>query len=242
MLNYLFKDRFKNLETNLNYCSKKKVLSKINSKVPIWILSQINEDFSFFKNFSITSKKVKRTSNIFNASDIVLKNSVSIGKVNAHLIELSATDFAEEKCEFGYSIDDNLFYFSNVNSKCLNFTNSKGVEIVCTPKKKICKTRQEIRDFTSNMKVVKNTNQLHDNIDKTEKYIDSSSKKITNSLGMTFVKIPEGSFTMGTPIDCPNDDPFTSKNEYDDCVWDLKDYGIPAQQKNVIVDDTECNS
>ena len=50
----------------------------------------------------------------------------------------------------------------------------------------------------------------------------SSAESITNSIGMTFVEIPSGSYMMGTATkstaDCPKDDPFTSKNEYRDCV------------------------
>ena len=44
----------------------------------------------------------------------------------------------------------------------------------------------------------------------------------TNSIGMKFKKIPSGSFLMGTATkstaDCPKDNPFTSPNEYSDCV------------------------
>lgn len=43
----------------------------------------------------------------------------------------------------------------------------------------------------------------------------------TNSIGMKFIEIPAGSFTMGTSIpddlNCPKDNPFTKPNEYDDC-------------------------
>ncbi|WP_457743949.1 formylglycine-generating enzyme family protein [Sulfurimonas sp.] len=49
-----------------------------------------------------------------------------------------------------------------------------------------------------------------------------SADSFTNSIGMTFVEIPSGSFMMGTATKstaaCPKDDPFTSKNEYQDCV------------------------
>ena len=49
-----------------------------------------------------------------------------------------------------------------------------------------------------------------------------NAKSFTNSIGMTFVEIPSGSYMMGTATrstaDCPKDDPFTSKNEYKDCV------------------------
>jgi formylglycine-generating enzyme required for sulfatase activity len=47
----------------------------------------------------------------------------------------------------------------------------------------------------------------------------TQQKNYTNSIGMEFVYIPAGSFMMGTkkPI-CPKDDPFTEKNEYEDCM------------------------
>ncbi len=44
----------------------------------------------------------------------------------------------------------------------------------------------------------------------------------TNSIGMEFVKIPAGSFLMGTPDppspNCPRDDPFTERNESQECL------------------------
>lgn len=41
----------------------------------------------------------------------------------------------------------------------------------------------------------------------------------TNSIGMVFKDIPAGSFMMGTPTpNCPKDNPFTSQNEYKDCM------------------------
>ncbi len=49
-----------------------------------------------------------------------------------------------------------------------------------------------------------------------------NASDFTNSIGMKFVEIPSGSFMMGTATkstaDCPKDDPFTSKNEYKECV------------------------
>ncbi len=41
----------------------------------------------------------------------------------------------------------------------------------------------------------------------------------TNSIGMEFVKIPAGSFLMGSDTsNCPPDDPFTTRNERQECV------------------------
>lgn len=44
----------------------------------------------------------------------------------------------------------------------------------------------------------------------------------TNSIGMKFKDIPAGSFTMGTPTpNCSKDNPFTEKNEYDECLGSI---------------------
>jgi hypothetical protein len=61
MLNYLFKNKFKINETFLNFCNKKKVLSKINQKTPFWMNDQIDQDFKFFKQNITTPEKVKKT-------------------------------------------------------------------------------------------------------------------------------------------------------------------------------------
>jgi formylglycine-generating enzyme required for sulfatase activity len=46
-----------------------------------------------------------------------------------------------------------------------------------------------------------------------------NAKDFTNSIGIKFKEIPSGFFIMGTkPPKCPKDDPFTSKNEYKDCI------------------------
>lgn len=45
----------------------------------------------------------------------------------------------------------------------------------------------------------------------------------TNSIGMVFKEIPSGSFLMGTATpNCPKDNPYTSQNEYEDCMSDIK--------------------
>jgi len=41
----------------------------------------------------------------------------------------------------------------------------------------------------------------------------------TNSIGVEFVKVPAGSFVMGSrQPNCPADDPFTERNEHEDCM------------------------
>ncbi|MGK5090410.1 formylglycine-generating enzyme family protein [Deltaproteobacteria bacterium TL4] len=47
----------------------------------------------------------------------------------------------------------------------------------------------------------------------------AQKKEITNSIDMEFVLIPAGSFMMGTQSPtCPKDDPFTERNESEDCM------------------------
>jgi formylglycine-generating enzyme required for sulfatase activity len=61
-----------------------------------------------------------------------------------------------------------------------------------------------------------------------------NAEQITNSVGITFVKIPKGSFTMGTQTPhCPKDDPFTEKNEYDACLESISKDETPAHTKRV---------
>jgi formylglycine-generating enzyme required for sulfatase activity len=61
-----------------------------------------------------------------------------------------------------------------------------------------------------------------------------NAENITNSIGMEFVKIPSGRFTMGTSVpNCPKDDPFTDRNEYDDCLGSVSKDETPAQRKSV---------
>ncbi len=60
----------------------------------------------------------------------------------------------------------------------------------------------------------------------------------TNSIGMVFKEIPSGSFLMGTPTqstaDCQKDNPFTTSNEYDECVnsrtWSVIDGETPQHK------------
>lgn len=56
----------------------------------------------------------------------------------------------------------------------------------------------------------------------------------TNSIGMVFKEIPSGSFIMGTPTpNCPKDNPFTEKNEFDECLGSINKNETPAHRVNV---------
>lgn len=53
----------------------------------------------------------------------------------------------------------------------------------------------------------------------------------TNSIGMEFVGIPSGSFLMGTQApSCPQDDPFTAKNEAADCQNSVPSSEMPLHR------------
>ncbi len=61
-----------------------------------------------------------------------------------------------------------------------------------------------------------------------------NAKDFTNSIGIKFKLIPSASFMMGTkPPRCPKDDPFTSKNEYEDCLADISKDELPYHQVKV---------
>lgn len=51
----------------------------------------------------------------------------------------------------------------------------------------------------------------------------------TNSIGMVFVKVPAGSFTMGTEVNCPKPDAFTSSAAYDKCIASIHENETPAR-------------
>lgn len=60
------------------------------------------------------------------------------------------------------------------------------------------------------------------------------SSNFTNSIGMKFKKIPAGSFVMGTPTpNCPKDNPFTEKNEFDECLGSISKDETPAHRVSV---------
>ncbi len=103
------------------------------------------------KSNNITpGKKVVNKGKVIRDNDLTVGSITKFGKIQALVLELSAPDHYTDKCKFGISLENNLYFFSKVNSKCLKFTNSKGIKIVCTPKKKLCKTRQEIENFVTN--------------------------------------------------------------------------------------------
>lgn len=51
----------------------------------------------------------------------------------------------------------------------------------------------------------------------------------TNSIGMVFVKVPAGSFTMGTEVNCQKPDAFTSSAAYDNCMASIREDETPAR-------------
>ena len=60
------------------------------------------------------------------------------------------------------------------------------------------------------------------------------AKDFTNSIGMKFKEIPSGSFMMGTkPPKCPKDDPFTSKNEYKECLSSVSSDELPYHKVRI---------
>jgi formylglycine-generating enzyme required for sulfatase activity len=61
-----------------------------------------------------------------------------------------------------------------------------------------------------------------------------NAKDFTNSIGIKFKQIPSGSFMMGTkPPRCPKDDPFTSKNEYKNCISSISSDELPYHKVRV---------
>ena len=62
----------------------------------------------------------------------------------------------------------------------------------------------------------------------------AQQKTYSNSIGIEFVYIPAGSFMMGTKKpDCPKDDPFTEKNEYEDCMIQVRRSEIPLHKVRI---------
>jgi formylglycine-generating enzyme required for sulfatase activity len=51
----------------------------------------------------------------------------------------------------------------------------------------------------------------------------------TNSIGMVFVKVPAGSFTMGTEVNCQKPDAFSTSAAYDKCMASISADETPAR-------------
>jgi formylglycine-generating enzyme required for sulfatase activity len=52
-------------------------------------------------------------------------------------------------------------------------------------------------------------------------------RRFTNSVGMTFILVPAGSFLMGRSISCPQDNPYTRMNEFEEC---LRNAGVGSEE------------
>ncbi len=62
----------------------------------------------------------------------------------------------------------------------------------------------------------------------------SIAKDYANTVGMKFVELPSGSFMMGSKLPkCPKDDPFTSKNEYKNCLETIPSDELPYHKVDV---------
>ncbi len=79
----------------------------------------------------------------------------------------------------------NLVHVSTEN--CVSFTNSKGVEVICTKSKKMCKTKSEVRSFVTKvskdalMKELALQEQSSNNdvlVDNNDKYLSESLTKV----------------------------------------------------------------
>lgn len=67
-----------------------------------------------------------------------------------------------------------------------------------------------------------------------EQRAHSSRPTFTNSLGIQFVQIPAGTFWMGSDTsNCPRDDPFTERNENQDCVDGVSNDEKPRHQVTI---------
>jgi len=64
-------------------------------------------------------------------------------------------------------------------------------------------------------------------------------ESFTNSIGMKFVDIPAGKFIMGTQTDdCPKDNPYTDKNENQECINNSKN-SLNISVESFYMQDTE---
>ncbi|MGE0918326.1 formylglycine-generating enzyme family protein [Trichlorobacter lovleyi] len=58
----------------------------------------------------------------------------------------------------------------------------------------------------------------------------------TNSIGMVFVKVPAGSFTMGTEVNCQKPDAFSTSAAYDNCMASISKDETPARTVTISKD------
>ena len=64
-------------------------------------------------------------------------------------------------------------------------------------------------------------------------------ESFTNSIGMKFVEIPAGNFIMGKQVaNCPKDNPYTAKNEHEECIKSAKN-SINARVESFYIQTTE---
>jgi len=99
-----------------------------------------------YKNGVIRESNSRNVSPI-NHNNIIIKETTYFGKVEAQIIEIFAGDSQSERCTLGYSPSSHLYFFSKFSSQCKTLNNSRGIPIVCTPRKKLCKSRSEIEGY-----------------------------------------------------------------------------------------------
>jgi len=62
----------------------------------------------------------------------------------------------------------------------------------------------------------------------------AQDRTYTNTIGIEFVLVPAGEFEMGTPSpSCPKDDPFTERNEYQECRNSVSSDELPQHSVTI---------
>lgn len=85
-----------------------------------------------------------------------------------------------EECSVTYGEDNSL-----TNTTCLSLTNSKGIKILCTKKKKMCKTEGEVLDFISPSEIEKESN---NNIEVLQHWVNAHNTQDMNKLKNLYAK------------------------------------------------------
>ena len=85
-----------------------------------------------------------------------------------------------EECSVTYGEDNSL-----TNTTCLSLTNSKGIKILCTKKKKMCKTEGEVLDFISPSEIEKESN---NNIEVLQHWVNAQNIQDMNKLKNLYAK------------------------------------------------------